>query len=67
MTITPPIVVTLDDAGEADVQALLSGSGPLAQDVEEVVRAIRQRTAHQNDARVLLPIVAVYERTKRAG
>jgi hypothetical protein len=31
------------------------------------VRAIRQRTAHQNDARVLLPIVAVYERTKRAG
>jgi hypothetical protein len=60
MTYVLPIVIELGDAVDADLDALMSGTGPLSDEVEEVMRIIRERCASSRDKRTLVPIVAVY-------
>lgn len=60
MTYVLPIVVELGDVVDADLIALTSGTGTLSDEVEEVMRIIRERCAKSRDKRTLVPIVAVY-------
>jgi hypothetical protein len=60
MTNVLPIVVELGDVVDADLAALTTGTGAVADEVEEVMRVVRERCARSQDKRTLVPIVAVY-------
>jgi len=60
MTYVLPIVIELGNVADADLAALTSGTGNLADEVEEVMRIIGERCAKSQDGRTLIPIVAVY-------
>lgn len=60
MTNVLPIVVELGDVVDADLAALTTGMGAVADEVEEVMRVVRERCARSQDKRTLVLIVAVY-------
>ena len=60
MSYVVPIVIELGDVADADLDALVEGTGRLAAEVEEVMRIVRARCAESQEKRVLLPVVAVY-------
>lgn len=59
MMIGFPIVVDLGEAEEEEIRQLLRGGGRLAEEFDEVMLRLRQRLLEQNDAAVLVPIVAL--------
>jgi hypothetical protein len=61
MNFVTPLVIELGEAAEADVEALLEGKGTLADDIEEVMRLIRQHASASKDARIFVPVVAIYD------
>jgi len=64
MIIARPIVIELGEAGDAQLNELLRGSGKLLEEIQEAMRLVRRGTAHEGRARTLLPIVAVYTSTE---
>lgn len=61
MTHVLPIVIELGDAADTDLDALTRGTGRLADEVEEVMRIVRERAAEGGEKRTLVPVVAVYD------
>ena len=62
MLVAPPIVVDLGKASDDELDLLMQGKGPLAEDIEEVMRLLRRDTGPQTGDRVFLPVVATYIR-----
>ena len=62
MLVTPPIVVDLGKASEDEIDQLMQGTGPLVEDIEEVMRLLRRDAGPQTGERVFLPVVATYIR-----
>jgi hypothetical protein len=62
MLVTPPIVVDLGKAGDDEIDLLMQGTGPLVEDIEEVMRLLRRDAGPQTGERVFLPVVATYVR-----
>jgi hypothetical protein len=60
MTYVLPIVVELGDVADADLAALTSGTGRVADEVEEVMRLVRERCGTSHDGKILVPVVAAY-------
>ena len=60
MSYVVPIVIELGDVADADLEALTGGTGVVSDDVEEVMRIVRERCAKSQEGRTLVPIVAVY-------
>jgi hypothetical protein len=60
MIITRPIVIELGEVGDAQLSELLGAGGQLREEIQEVMRLVREGTAHEDRAQTLLPIVAVY-------
>jgi hypothetical protein len=54
------MVVELGDVADADLEALASGTGRVADEVEEVMRLVRERYGTSHGEKTLVPIVAVY-------
>lgn len=67
MTRVLPIVVELGDVVDADLAALTRGTGTLPDEVEEVLRIVRERCAKGQDKKILVPIVAVYRHSRSVG
>jgi len=63
MLVTPPIVVDLGKASDDEIDLLLQGTGPLLEDIEEVMRLLGRDTGPQTGERVFLPVVATYVRS----
>ena len=63
MTVAPPIVIDLGRVLGREIEMLREGRGRLVEEVEEVMRLVRQRAnPDDNVTRIFLPIVAVYRR-----
>ena len=62
MLVAPPIVVDLGKASDDELDLLMQGTGPLAEDIEEVMRLLRRDTGPRTSDRVFLPVVATYIR-----
>ena len=60
--VTAPIVIDLGKTQEEQIRALHSGTGELADEVEEVLRLVRRETDAEGGRRVFVPIVAIYAR-----
>lgn len=60
MSYVVPIVIELGDVADADLEALTGGTGSVADEVEKVMRIVRERCAKNQDGRTLVPVVAVY-------
>ncbi len=58
--ITPPIVADLGSAGKEEIKALRSGGGPLADDIREAMRHIREDVELAGTKRVFVPVVVIY-------
>jgi hypothetical protein len=67
MSITLPIVVSLGRTRDEQVELLRQGGGQLVEDVEEVMRLVRQNAGPDCGNKIFLPIVAVYRRARRDG
>jgi len=64
MIIASPIVIDLGVAREMDIKELLHGTGKLLEEVEQVMRLVRERTAQESSKGVLIPVVAVYTKAE---
>ena len=67
MLVTPPIVVDLGKVSDDEIDLLMQGTGPLIEDIEEVMRLLRRDTGPQTDGRVFLPVVATYVHDESDG
>jgi hypothetical protein len=57
---TSPIVVSLGKTREQHVSQLRIGIGPMVEDLQEVMRLVRENVDLDRKNRVFLPIVVVY-------
>ena len=62
MLVIPPIVVDLGKASDDEIDQLMQGTGPLVEDIEEVMRLLRRDAGPQTGNRVFVPVVATYVR-----
>ena len=67
MLVTPPIVVDLGKASDDEIDLLMQGTGPLVEDIAEVMRLLRRDAGPQTGERVFLPVVATYVRNDDDG
>ncbi|HJP69956.1 MAG TPA: hypothetical protein VJ846_13750 [Sphingomicrobium sp.] len=63
-TSVAPIVIDLGKIRYVEVERLRKGSGQIADDVKEIMRALSQKNLRGTN-RVFLPIVTLYERQKK--
>jgi hypothetical protein len=63
-TSAAPIVIDLGKIRYVEVERLRKGSGQIADDVKEIMRALSQKNLRGTN-RVFLPIVTLYERQKK--
>ena len=60
MSYVVPIVIELGDVADTDLEALTGGTGVVSDEVEKVMRIVRERCAESGEKRTLVPVVAVY-------
>ena len=62
--IASPIVVDLGRTRGANIRQFSEGVGQLVDDVEQVMRLVRQDAGPQDQTKVFVPIIAVYRRAR---
>jgi hypothetical protein len=60
MTFAPPIVIELGEAHGTHLEELLQGTGALAEELEQVMRLVRDRAPQDTSNKILISVVAVY-------
>jgi hypothetical protein len=63
--IAPPLIVELGKIARNDALQLRMGNGPVADDVEEVMRLVRTQAPPEREDTVLLPIVVLYTKAQQ--
>jgi hypothetical protein len=63
-TSVAPIVVDLGKIRHVEVERLRNGSGQIAEDVKEIMRALSQKNLRDTN-RVFVPIVTLYRRKRK--
>lgn len=62
MNISPPIVVDLGNARQDAIRQFGSGSGQLAEDLQEVMRRVRSGAGPARAGRIFVPVIVICQR-----
>lgn len=62
MNITSPIVVDLGKTRKETITQFRSGSGQLAEDVQEVMRQVRSSAGPERPGRIFVPVIMICKR-----
>lgn len=65
--VSPPIMVDLGTARASEIEQLLASTGPLGNDVQEVLRFIGPRIDAESGRRRMLPVVVIYSKRDKTS